>query len=202
MTTFDTTTPTIKRSPWGSVDHQAHLADGIDMVSTPGHGGVKLDRRRNALMPEALRLPGGWYEEDCDVERVVAIFPEAFITERRPDVDAVREAALAGVRAWAPDAYEAWTGEKVTADQSNIVADREFLAAHADDFVTVAAWGSWHETVPAGMVGVLAYRGGREGQRRHTEKRYLLVPQGAYDVRDPRGFVIDDPDCVEWVDPA
>ncbi len=30
-------------SPWGAVQHGAKLADGAFIVSTTGHGGIKLD---------------------------------------------------------------------------------------------------------------------------------------------------------------
>ena len=53
-------------SPWGAVQHGERLADGVFFVSTAGHGGIKLDRARNALVPEVFRKEGGWYEEDCD----------------------------------------------------------------------------------------------------------------------------------------
>ncbi len=54
-------------SPWGAVQHGEKLADGVFIVSTAGHGGIKLDRARNALIPHLFRREGGWYGEDCDI---------------------------------------------------------------------------------------------------------------------------------------
>ena len=49
---------TLKSSPWGSVQCQHTVVDGIVSVSTAtaGHGGIKLSAARQALMPEYLRL--------------------------------------------------------------------------------------------------------------------------------------------------
>jgi len=57
---------TIKQSPWGKVQVQYNYADGVDCVSTAGHGGLKLDRKHNAMIPKIFRRQGGWYEEDLD----------------------------------------------------------------------------------------------------------------------------------------
>ena len=42
------------------------LAPGAWTLSTAGHGGIKLNRKRNALVPADARAKGGWYEEDCE----------------------------------------------------------------------------------------------------------------------------------------
>ena len=43
-------------TPWGSSQHQRVLAEGITSVSTASHGGVHLDRKRNAAMPDYMRM--------------------------------------------------------------------------------------------------------------------------------------------------
>lgn len=53
-----------RQSPWGIVDGEDILIDGVAWVNTPSHGGVKLSRQMNAKIPRHLRAPGGWYEED------------------------------------------------------------------------------------------------------------------------------------------
>ncbi len=42
-------------SPWGAIQHGEKLADGVFFISTAGHGGINLDRARNALIPDAFR---------------------------------------------------------------------------------------------------------------------------------------------------
>ena len=54
-----------KRSPWGTIDHEEPICDGIVFVGTPSHGGIKLAAWRNTYVPAHLREAGGWYEEDC-----------------------------------------------------------------------------------------------------------------------------------------
>lgn len=53
-------------TPWGRVDSIEHLGTGIDFVGTSGHGGIKLDSRRNKKIPDYMRSHDGFYEEDCE----------------------------------------------------------------------------------------------------------------------------------------
>jgi len=49
------------QTPWGRADYARPLADGIGVVGTPSHGGIKLDDFHNRLVPgfwrEANRPP-------------------------------------------------------------------------------------------------------------------------------------------------
>ena len=72
-------------SPWGRVNHLQQITEGIAWVSTPSHGGIKLSAERNKQMPAAFKVAGGWYEEDCEASKVIAVFPDHFDPK---DVDA------------------------------------------------------------------------------------------------------------------
>lgn len=168
------------RTPWGKADHIRVYAEGIAFVGTPGHGGIKLDRKRQAAMPAALRIGGGWYEEDVAYVRVVLAFPGV--------LEMTDASARTALKDWNPDVYSAWSGEAVTLEESLVLREREFKRVHANDFVVTAAWGSWHKSVPAGSVGVVATRG---GVRVAGEERWFLVPFDEYDTRMSFGFVID-----------
>jgi hypothetical protein len=63
-------------SPWGKIDHVQFYEPGLCFVSTPGHGGFKLDRLHNSKIPLPYRLPGGWYEEDAEAAVVAHFFPQ------------------------------------------------------------------------------------------------------------------------------
>ena len=54
------------QTPWGKADYAETIASGIGIVGTPSHGGIKVDRKHNQLIPDYMRRTGGWYEEDCD----------------------------------------------------------------------------------------------------------------------------------------
>lgn len=54
------------RTPWGQSDHEVKIAPGVTFYGTPSHGGIKLDRARNAKVPKGARSEGGWYEEDVE----------------------------------------------------------------------------------------------------------------------------------------
>lgn len=157
----------IKHSPWGRVDHQRELAPGIVEVMTPSHGGIKLDRSRNAAMPEEARRSDGWYEEDVEWARVAIMFPSAF----RPDQV---EYAHKTTRNWAPDVYAALTGRRPTPSESRELRRRSWEALLEDAWVARSAVGDHDASVPAGHVGVYAKRG-RDGA-----ERCFLVPREVY----------------------
>ena len=75
-------------TPWGIADNVEHIADGIQFVTTPSHGGFRLSAVRNAHVPGIVQdhtfrglgliANGSWYEEDCDAALVPVFFPECF----------------------------------------------------------------------------------------------------------------------------
>lgn len=174
------------RSPWGKVQQTSVYADGIVFVSTASHGGFKLSRSRQAQMPEALRIQGGWYEEDCEAALVVVGFPQHFKPEQV-------ENAIKEVKNWFPDKYEGWTGTVLPVEESYTKRNRKFEADNADNYVVISAWGDWHQKVPKGMVAVLATKG---GNRNSNDTKWFLVPANEYHGN----FVIDLKKHQEIVD--
>ena len=62
-----------KSSPWGTVQDEEQIADGIIYVSTASHGGIWVDRelmhRITKEMKDYAAYWSGssqWFEEDCD----------------------------------------------------------------------------------------------------------------------------------------
>lgn len=169
------------QTPWGTADHVETYDNGVVRVSTPSHGGMFCNPELNERVPEPLRNADGWYEEDLDAHCVVVAFPECFGAE---DV----EQATKVIRDWYPERYEAWTGQPATPENSHKAAEKHFRATHAADFVSIAAFGSWHDRVPEGMAGVAATPGGD----RDVEAVYFLVPAEEYQARSRFGFVVDE----------
>ena len=167
-----------QRSPWGKVDSAAEIAPGIMSISTPGHGGVKLDRARNAQMPKAVRRKGGWYEEDCEWALVALVFPDAF--------EGHVEDARRSVKDWFPVGYEAITGDTVAVEDSRVLRQRAFEADTADKFVARSARGDWADDVPTGMVGITAFK------RSTGDTETFLVPADEYNARSEFGYVVDE----------
>lgn len=66
------------RTPWGQSDHEEVIAEGIVFYSTPSHGGIKVSRKVLATMPVELQNLDGWYEEDCEILKVILAFPQLF----------------------------------------------------------------------------------------------------------------------------
>ena len=176
----------MKTSPWGQVDHEREVAPGMTFVSTASHGGFKLDRRLNAEVPEYMRRPGGWYEEDVDWAVVAVVFPAAFSEKEQ-------ESAVHTFRNWRPDAYERFFGEEIPPGQSHVKDERRCLEEHRDDYIGMAAYGDWKAGVPKGQVGVFAGRGGRGPDGRYPkDTAWFLVPEDEYRQSTPCGFVVDE----------
>lgn len=177
-------------SPWGICDHVDKLADGIIQVGTPRHGGIHLRDDLNAAMPDAFRDSSGWYEEDCDWALVALVYPHAF-TEQ------AQASAHRTVMNWMPEAYEAWAGVVLQPGQSRKKDEAAFLAAHAQDWTVRSAFGSWHDSVPNGWVGVVAVPCAlhRTAQVPESALAHFLVTEVEYNgPRDPgKLFFLCDP---------
>lgn len=183
-------------TPWGTSQTVREIAPGILDVSTAGHGGIRLSPERNALVPDYMRNPSGWYEEDIEWAIPAVVFPEAFQqasgknwTPRKPSP--IRH-AIKTLRDWRPEAYERWFKETIPPGVSFKKEEAAFKERHKHDYVVLAAWGSWHPKVPEGFVGVFAGRGGRLPTGGYPEDvAYFMVPEEEYDARGPFGFVVD-----------
>lgn len=172
------------KTPWGPSQNIKDLAPGIQEVSTRSHGGYKLDRKRNAQVPEVFRQPGGWYEEDCDYAIVVLMFPDAFKEE--PALAQKREDARQSLRDYYPDEYTTAFGEVIPTQDSWVLRERAALEAARGKLIVMAAWGDWNPGVPTGMVGVVARVDGKQ-----PPDRWFLVPAGEYTKENRMCFVID-----------
>lgn len=165
-------------TPWGLSQGATIYTEGVVCHSTASHGGFKLDRARNAAMHPALRIKGGWYEEDGDWARVAVGYPDLFTDREKAMADRT-------LRDWEPDAWEAIHGRTLTADQS-FTRDRErFEREHAGDWVVIAAVRSDHHP---GFVETVATIDGRRDAC--IARRSFLVPSDDY-VAGRHGFVID-----------
>lgn len=75
-------------SPWGTVEWVDHHGNGVFEVSTASHGGVFLPPDVNGGIPDGLRNENGWYEEDDEAPRVIALLPGVFGETRADDAAA------------------------------------------------------------------------------------------------------------------
>lgn len=83
-------------TPWGPASAAYTFTRGVILYSALSHGGFKVSPTKLAEMPPALRVKGGWYEEDCEWAKVALAFPEIF---PRSSV----ESALATAREYFPE---------------------------------------------------------------------------------------------------
>jgi uncharacterized protein DUF7007 len=85
-------------TPWGEALDHTRCGDGVDLYITGGHGGIHLSPERNCQVPGPLRQASGWYEEDCEANKVVITFPDLF-------TEAQVELARVAVQEWFPAEY-------------------------------------------------------------------------------------------------
>ncbi|MFC3098383.1 DUF7007 domain-containing protein [Alteraurantiacibacter palmitatis] len=171
-------------TPWDWSQGAEVYAEGVVFHSTASHGGFKLDDAHNAVMPPALRVDSGWYEEDCEWVKVAFGFPELFTAyERR-----IAEKTL---RNTFPECWEAVHGRALASGESFENDRRLFEEAHAQDWIVVSA--SRSRSSP-GFVKCVAALGGKRGRRPY---RGFLVPKDEY-CSGPHGFVIDEARHETW----
>jgi len=175
-------------TPWGQsqvIEKASKAADDILFVSTSSHGGFFVPPERNAKIPEYMREPSGWYEEDVDWAVVVTSFPELF-----PDENVTQ--AKNTLRNWKPEAYETFYGEEIRPGESFYKDEAIFLSENKNKYIAMAAYGDGHKDVPKGMVVVFAGKGGRTPAGMFPkDTAHFVVSQEEYAARSPFGFVID-----------
>ena len=164
-------------TPWGMSQTSEVYAEGIIFLSTASHGGIKLDRTRNAAMPKALRVAGGWYEEDAEWAKVAAGFPDLFTDYECAHADRT-------LREYYPHCWEALHGRALEPGESFAKDRQRFHETHARDWVVISAIRS---TTHPGFVECVASLG---GNRDSADLRGFLVPADEY-RSGPHGFVID-----------
>lgn len=117
-----------KGSPWGHVQYQHTVIEGIVSVGTASHGGLKLSAKRQALMPDYLRTTDGWYEEDCEWARVYVVFgcEISKYYQQHPEEPEAKfvlgnlSSAPESLKNWCPDGYEKFFSEVIPAGKSYI----------------------------------------------------------------------------------
>lgn len=169
-------------TPWGVAQTKEEIVEGMVSVSTSSHGGIHLDKKLNARVPEYMRRDDGWYEEDLDWAIVATVFPEAFAEEQRVH-------ARQTLKDWRPDSYERFYKVTLGPGESRLRDEEIWYAQHKNDWISFSAVGDWHEGVPKGFVLLEAAKGGiRKGGELRAE---FLVPAHEYAERGRFGFVVD-----------
>jgi hypothetical protein len=99
-----------QRSPWGMVQTIFEITPWLHTFDTSSHGGMKLDRKHNELIPEYARRKGGWYEEDCEWAIVYCCLENEIRKEmvgfHKEVFEKNLEAAKKTLANWYPDIYE------------------------------------------------------------------------------------------------
>ena len=63
-------------TPWGHADYAEQIAEGLVVVRTPSHGGLRLSAERWSELPEDVTATFSltrWAEEDCEAPIAIAL---------------------------------------------------------------------------------------------------------------------------------
>ena len=140
------------RTPWGPAQHEEQVAEGIVFVPTEGHGGYKLSRERNAIIPPAFRSSSGWYEEDTE-RRIVELYHFDAVRPGAEDRSARLEELDQGLRDWFPAQWENANGRDLEPGESHVKDEQTWAQDNADFYVTTA-----QQTIEDGLLLVTARR--------------------------------------------
>lgn len=164
-------------TPWGPAQHATAYKRGVIKYGTAGHGGFHLSATVNDRLPEHLRNPDGWYEEDCEWAKVATALPELFTRRERRFADETMRNSY-------PDAWEAHHGRELAPGESRAKDEKAFYERHKDDWLAIAASRETDDTVK-----VWATKGGKRAAG--VEEKLFLVPLGEYQARRSPAFVVD-----------
>lgn len=173
-------------TPWGPSQTIDEIFDGIQFVSTSGHGGFKVENALNNRIPDYWRNDDGWYEEDCEAAIVVLVFEKEFREAGKASDSMVSELTQIA-KDFYPREYEKFSGQKIPVEESYLLRKEAFAENNKDNYVVITAWGDWEHGVPKGMVKVEATLGGNYT----SPRRAFLVTEDEYKQRDSNGFVIN-----------
>lgn len=95
-------------TPWGPAQESHRMAPGVISYSTARHGGIHLSPSVNELVPDYMRLPSGWYEEDCDwAIPVIALAGKLELNfDHHLEPNSAYFHAYQTLKNWHPDAFE------------------------------------------------------------------------------------------------
>ena len=159
---------------WGASQTIDDCGNGIQFVSTAGHGGYVVPAHLNNLIPEIFRQADRQYEEDCGWA-VVDYFLNAFLNDHNKYTEALKT-----IKEWFWKQWEEYSGEVIPLPESRCKQEFVFHEEHKNDWLVVCASGDWKAGVPIKYVYCEATLGGVRGQ---VETRCFFVPAALYAAR-------------------
>jgi hypothetical protein len=175
------------RTPWGYSDYEEECGNGIKFYGTPSHGGYKIPKKLNNLIPNYMRIENGWYEEDCDWSIPIIVIGKYFNQEEFVKSYAN---ALDTFKNWHWQSYEKFFDIELQEGESYLKDQYLFIEKHKNDLIVVSATSS--DEIPS-MVDCHVVKGGRDhsGNYASNERYRYLVETDEYRERSRFGFVID-----------
>lgn len=164
-------------SPWGAVQSSHVYAEGIESVSTAGHGGILLSPERMARVREIFRefetfAGGAAFEEDQDWSVVALAFPDVFDDQ---DLRAAVRTAKRSAEPFGDYRYPGWESVAAwleTDAAASILARVDAFAALVADMWEAGSGGTPPRGYPRGSWGQ-SFTRPRDGERRYAVLREI-----------------------------
>jgi uncharacterized protein DUF7007 len=123
-----------QKTPWGEKQFEFYDPElGFTRVETSGHGGIWLDEKQRAQIPDFLKKyshggEGQWWEEDCAWS-----LPTIYFLSKRSGKDPsdhfMAESAKETAREYYPDCYKKLTSQKSLPSKQTVNDARKLTAA-------------------------------------------------------------------------
>lgn len=174
------------QTPWGQSQWKRKVIPGVNFYATAGHGGLKVFKRLNALIPDNLRKEDCFYEEDCEY-----CIPYMFIPALKEKDPKGYSNALESFKTWYPYDYEKLFDVVLQPGASFKKDEDNFLKENANNWIVIAA-----VSIGNNKVNCLATIGGQRTIYKNgvrfckAEKKEFIIDKYEYDTRSRFGYVI------------
>jgi hypothetical protein len=133
------------RSPWGTIQDVDYITPWLCSVSTSSHGGLKVSKAFNKLIPAYARRQAGWYEEDCEFSIVFVILEKQIKHSILESCDKCwknildNNSCLDTFRNCYPNEYESFFDVKLKEGESYVKDDNAWRERNKDNWVSFSA---------------------------------------------------------------
>jgi len=168
------------RTPWGQSQHKKKIITGVNYHTTEGHGGFKVFKRLNALIPNEWRNENCWYEEDCEY-----CIPCMFIPAIKKEDPELYACAVKTCKKWYPDIYEKVFNVILKEGESYIKDEKQFYKDNENNLIGISAVGLDGKVTVSATIG---------GERDYSNIRRFTIDEDKYLNRGRFGYVIQEED--------
>ena len=184
------------QTPWGKSQHKTKVITGVNRYITARHGGLKVFKRLNALIPDDLRNENCWYEEDCEY-----CIPCMFIPALKIEQPEMYASAVKTLKNWYPDVYEKLFDVVLQPGESFKKDEKAFYEENKNNLIVITAYATKNNKVRCyATIGGqrTCYENGVRFCKAETKE--FILDADEYAKRGRFGYVIQEKDLKKEVE--